>query len=304
MNVLVLFSYGSLRTIDDIPSFYQDIYHGHATREDIQQAIDTYRWYGKADPLGTHTYRIGRALQKKLELQTKEPWQFFVANRHASPSIREVAEMCHAMKPKRILSLSLTPYDSITGNQAYVKEFKKHLQAKDNQLVLRHIRPFYDHRLFVEACIDRVLTAKQWLSESSRTEAEIVFTMHSMPGLPEAHARTIQQYEQLVKSIAKGANVSNYHLAYRSGNPEQRWLEPDVLDVVETLKNRNVPAVIFVETLSVIENMEVNQEITKNAIEKARQLGIEAVQSEYLNDSIDFIEALENHVWEECKDIL
>lgn len=51
------------------------------------------------------------------------------------------------------------------------------------------------------------------------------------------------------------------------------------------------------EVLSVIENMEVLQEITQDAIEKARELGMKSVQSEYLNDSVDFIDALEDHLF-------
>jgi len=85
-------------------------------------------------------------------------------------------------------------------------------------------------------------------------------------------------------------------LAYRSGRRDQRWLEPDVLDVVTKLGNRKVPAVIFVEALSVIKNLEVLQEITRDAIEGARKLGIQAVQSEYLNDSSDFVDALVDHL--------
>lgn len=299
MNTLVLFSYGSLRTIDDIAYFYDDIFHGHATEADITAAVTTYKQFGKADPLGANTSRIGRALCKQLEQKTGETWQMFIANHHAKPSIQTIAETCSEINPNQIVTLSLTPFDSLTGNRAYVKEFQKHLLKNNDTISLTHVTPFCDNDLFVQALTDRVQTAQNWLSASVRNEAEIVFTMHSMPGVPEAHQHMLEQYEILTNKIATAVNIKDYHMAYRSGHPDQRWLEPDVLDVIPKLKERNVPAIIFVETLSVIENMEVIQEITEDAIHLATKLGIEAVQSEYLNDSIDFIEALADHVWTE-----
>jgi len=118
MNILVLFSYGSLHTIDDVPYFYQDIYHGTATNENIEAGIKNYESIGMPDPLGSNTYRIGRELSKRLAADTNEEWKFLIANHHAIPSIETVAIQCAEMTPKRVVTLGLTPFDSITGLQA------------------------------------------------------------------------------------------------------------------------------------------------------------------------------------------
>lgn len=287
MNILVLFSYGSLRTIDDVAGFYNDIFHGHATASNIAAGEKQYESYGMADPLGANTNRIGRALTKRFMLETGEKWEVLIGNHHAIPSIETVAKKCAQMNPKRVVTFGLTPFNSVTGNDAYEIKFRKHLLAENKTIPFIHISPYCEHELFVKVLTDRVKTARDWLSASVRNDAEIIFTMHSMPGIPKVHQKTIKQYERLTSKIATSLEIKGYHIAYRSGQPEQRWLEPDVLDVISELGERDVPAIVFVEVLSVIENMEVIQEITQEAIEKARKLGIKAVQSEYLNDSVD-----------------
>jgi len=303
MNVLVLFSYGSLTSIDDVARFYDGIYHGHAKPEHINAGRSRYEAHGMPDPLGANTKRIGRALINQLIEKTGDTWRMFVASQNSEPSIETVAQQCAQLDPKRIVTFGLTPFHSVTGHEAYEKKFTKILRQENDSTDILHATPFCDNAHFVDVLTDRAKTAQTWLPETVRQEAEIIYTVHSRPGLPKVHEKMISQYEHLAQKIATALGVETYHLAYRSGQPApQRWLEPDVLDVVSELGARDVPAVIFIEALSVIENMEVIQEVTIDAIGKARQLGMKAVQSEYLNDSIDFIDALAGHLLEEIAD--
>lgn len=297
MNMLVLFSYGSLGSVDDVADFYYDILHGHATESYIKEGVRKYKAYGMADPLGANTKRVGRALVKYLQKETREEWITMIGNRHTSPSFEALAQECALLNPKRIITFSLTPFDSVTGKNAYEKKFEQAFRVENQVTPITHVRPFFDNQLFTDVLIDRAKTAQTWLPAAVRPKAEIVFTVHSKPGTPKGHQQMIAQYTGLAKQIAAALAVENYHIAYRSGQPApQRWLGPDVLDVVSELGNRGVEAVMFIELLSVIENIEVIQEITKDAIEKAHSLGMEAVQSEYLNDSTDFVEALADHL--------
>lgn len=296
LNVLVLFSYGSLTSIDDVAGFYNDIFHGHGTEADLAAGVQHYESHGRPDPLGANTNRIGRALTKRLKQETGEEWKLFIANHHALPSIETVAKECAKLHPKRIATFGLTPFDSVTGNSAYEKKFKQHFNAEKRLTKVIHIPPYCENREFIEVLTDRAQTAYNWLSKDVHSDIEIIFTIHSMPGIAKVHEKMIKQYETLAKTIAHSLDVDTYHIAYRSGQPNQRWLDPDVLDVVDELGERNVRAVLFVEALSVIANMEVLQEITEDAVGKAQRLGMKAVQSEYLNDSTDFINALEDHL--------
>ncbi len=297
MNVLVLFSYGSLTSIDDVAGFYQDIYHGTATDADVARGYKLYDSFGKADPLGANMTRIGKTLATRLQRVTGEEWKMYIANKHTDPSLEDVAEECIILNPKRIVTYSLTPFDTLTGSTAYEKKFTNAFRKHNTETEIIHIPPFSENESFINALSDRVNTAYHWLPESTQNKAEIIFTVHSMPGVPKAHQKMISQYQTLAKKVAENAGVKKYHLAYRSGKPlPKRWLGPDVLDVVRDLYAQGVPSVIFVEALSVIENLEAIQEITIEAVGKAQKLGMHAVQSEFLNDSVDFVEALIEHM--------
>lgn len=55
-------------------------------------------------------------------------------------------------------------------------------------------------------------------------------------------------------------------------------------------------SIVVCELLSVIENMEVLEEIGQEAKEKALNLGMEFIQSRYLNNSYDFVMFLKDYV--------
>ena len=298
MNILVLFSYGSLTTLDDVSAFYQDIYHGKATDEVINKATKNYESLGVPDSLGANTKRIGRALIKRLAVETGETWEVFIANHHSRPSIETIAEQCAKLNPKKVATFGLTPFHSVTGNVAYAKKFSRIFRTTNESTELVHIKPFCENEAFIRVMIDRAKTAYNWLPEKMREDTEIIFVAHSMPGLPKVHEKMIKQYQTLARKIAAGVGIEAYHIAYRSRNPKHRWLGPDVLDVINQLNARKVPAVIFIEVLSVVENLEAIQEVTRDAVDKAREYGIKAVQTEFLNDSTDFVEALGDHIWE------
>jgi ferrochelatase len=297
MNILVIFSYGSVTSIDEVAGFYNDIYHGTATDENIANGIRTYDAYGMADPLAANSRRVGRALAKKLAKETGEPWKSYIANHHTDPSIQRVAEICIDLNPKRIATFSLTPFDSLTGSNAYEKRFRKHFRAKNTETKLIPIPPFSNNESFIEVMTNRAQTAFEWLPHDLHDQVEVVFTAHSKPGTPKAHQQMITEYETLAKKITASLPVNNYHVTYRSGKPlPERWLGPDVLDVIDKLHEKGVQALLFIEALSVIENHEAIQEVTKDAVGKAKELGMAAVQSEFLNDSADFVDTLFEHI--------
>ncbi|GAA0293119.1 ferrochelatase [Gracilibacillus halotolerans] len=302
MNILVLFSYGSLQSLDDVPGFYSDILGSHATEEYIENGVKLYESHGMPDPLGIYTNRIGVGLIKLLREETGEDWIMCIANHHVNPTIEEVAAKCGAIRPKRVLTTGLIPFDSLTGNISYRKKFEKLFRKDNRDAQLIHAGAFYKNKLFIKTMTRRAQEALIWIPEVLRDEATIIFTAHSMPGTTKAHEEFIRQYEFLAYQIAKSLDIETYHIAYRSGSPPpERWLRPDVMDVLDQLRQQNVPSVIFIEALSIIENLEAIQEITHHALNKARRLQMKAVQTDYLNDSFDFVEAMANHLFKELK---
>jgi len=300
MNALILFSYGSIESIDEIAAFYDHLTYGNATRERIDKGVRLFKSIGTVDPLASVTKRIGRALVSRLKLETEEDWTYYIGNKHISPFVEDAVRECVEDGASNIYTLSLTPLYSKTGTRVYELAVAKALHQLGREDVrLTHIPVLYGNDAFVRLLADRLTDAVQWLPRDLQDDAEIIFTSHSMPGNRETQADFIRQYESLAAGIIDKSPVKNYRLAYRSATPgKQPWLEPDILDCLREVKEEGKKAVVVSELLSVIENAEAIQEVGRDAKELAHSLGMEFVQTEYVNDSHDFIEVLVNHLME------
>lgn len=293
MNALLLFSYANINSMDDIESFYMSLSHGSVSKETLNNGKNMFQSLGTSDPLGTNTRRIGKALTEKLQQITGETWKYYIGNKHIYPFVDDAIDQCVKDGVEQIFTLSLTPFYSRTGTEFYEKQAVKALQKRSQYVKITHVTPFYQHASFVNVMQNRLSDAIHWLPKQLREEAVVIFTAHSMPGTEKAHMNFIRQYQSLAQTLAATTKLKEYFLAYRSrGSQPERWLEPDVLDVIKDIASTGVKAVIVCELLSVIANAEAVRELGSDAKKTAYKHGMFFVQTEYVNDSYDFINAL------------
>ena len=297
MNAIIIFSYASIRTMDEVEPFYQHLSHGNVKKEALNRGEEMFGALGTCDPLASNTNRIGTSLVRRLEQSTGEAWAYYIGNKHIAPFVEDAVQESIRDGANHIYTLSLTPFYTRTGSEWYEKQVKK---AVADTLPVTAVPPFYAHPGVVEALARRLHDAIYWLPEDRREEAEVIFTTHSMPGTPEAHGSFISQYKQLAEQLMKTMSLKNYHLAYRSsGGHGQRWLEPDILDTIQEVADKGAKTVIVSELLSVIANAEAIRERGTEAKTLAEKLGMMFVQTEYLNDSDEFLHALADHILQE-----
>lgn len=301
MNALIIFSYGNIQSLDDIDIFYNSLSHGHGTEEMFDRGYKLFRSIGTCDPLASTTKRIGRMLVSQLENQTQSKWKYYIGNKHTFPSIENAVQQAVQDGAREIFTLSLTPLYSKTGSRVYERVVAKALRHHEKEhLPLKHIRPYYNNESFINLLAERLQDAINWLPNEISDDAEIIFTSHSMPGNEKTQYDFIRQYEYLAKKIMEKVAINTYRLAYRSESPgPQSWLGPDILDVVQEVAKDGKKGVIVCEVLSIIANAEVIQEVSRDAQHLAHKLGMEFVQTEYLNDSADFVEVLTRHIMNE-----
>lgn len=298
MNALILFSYANIHSLDDVDPFYEHIFHGHVKEASLERGLKMYRSLATCDPLASNTQRIGKSLTRRLKDLTKEEWRFYVGNKHIEPFVEDAVQQCLRDGAKRIITLALTPFYSRTGTEMYEREVRKSVEKHHKDAIpIWHISPFYHDPKIVEVFAERLQNAMHWLPKTLRDEANVVFTAHSMPGRPEAHQVFIRQFKALAQQLATITKIKNCHLAYRSqGDYPQIWLEPNVLSVIREIASNGGKAVVVCELLSVIANAEAITELNVESKALAEELGMYYVQTEYLNDSDDFLEALSHYV--------
>lgn len=302
MNGLIIFSYGTIRSMDDIAAFYDHLTYGNASEKMVEKGYHLFQSIGTCDPLASTTKRIGRSLSRRLKQETKEEWKYYIANKHTYPFIEDAVEQCVKDGVSKIYTVPLTPLYSKTGTRVYERTVVKALNKHERERVsVTNIPVLYSTESFIHLLADRLNDAIAWLPENIKEDAEIVFTSHSMPGDHTTQQDFIRQYEYLASEVIKRVPYRSYRLAYRSASPGEAWLEPDILDVIRSLAKEGKKAVVICELLSIIKNAEAIQEVGRDGMRLAHLLGMEFVQTEYLNDSDDFMEVLTNHILEKIK---
>lgn len=301
MNAIILFSYANIHSIDDIEPFYNHLFHGNVQENSLQRGQEMFKSLATCDPLASNTRRIGEALVRRLHDSTGEEWRYYIGNKHIYPFVNDAIRQCIKDDAQRIITMALTPLYSRTGTEVYEKQVVKSLNEQNHSdIPVVHITPFYNNDAMIDVLSSRLDDAIHWLSQDVRDKAEVIFTAHSMPGKPEAHQKFIDQYKTLAERLINRTKINQYHIAYRSGGPyPQRWLEPDILDAIQKVADKNGKAIIVCELLSMIANSEAIHELGHEGKTLAHQLGMEYVQTEYLNDSDDFITALQHHILKE-----
>lgn len=291
MNAILLFSYGHLKSIDDLEPFYKHLLRKHYSEDSLERGKKLFKSLGKTDPLTSITRRIGKALSNQLSKKTGERWTFYIGSKHSYPFVEDAVQQCVAEGVTRIVTVALTPLASNTGTITYEREVEK--AAEGTGIDVLHVGAYGDKHEFVDVLASRLRDAIDWLPEEVKEQTKVVFTAHSMPGVERVHINFIEQYKNLAASLCKAVGVEEYRIAYRSGGPApQKWLGPDVLDVVREEANEGWKAIVACELLSIIENAEVIQEVGRDAKQLAHSKKMEFVQVEYLNDSFDFVECL------------
>ncbi|WP_110933201.1 ferrochelatase [Paenibacillus bouchesdurhonensis] len=298
MNAVLLMSYCHLPSIDDIPLFYHHLYHGRLPSPDVmEKAVERYRVLAKPDPLGSTTIRQARALERRLKQQLGETIPVYTAHKHTSPFVHEAVERSIANGAKHLYTLPLSPLYSKTGTGSYQRAAEQARDLQNPNVAITHIPAWHLHDRFVQALSIRLSEALRWISAANRSRTVVIFTAHSKPGLPAPHRDYIKAFTELAEAVATQTDCRSWKIAYRSGGPApQKWLGPDVLDVMKSTAQEGASAVVICELLSMTENIETLQDCRFDGLVKARELGLEFATTEFLNDSDDFMTALEEIV--------
>ncbi len=146
------------------------------------------------------------------------------------------------------------------------------------------LRHFFDHPDFVRANADAVRAALEQLPEDRRGSARLVFTAHSIPTSADAAAgrpdegghRYSRQIVEAARLVAAELDVDDFDVVWqsRSGPPQVPWLEPDIVDHLDTLHAKGVDAVVVVPVGFVSDHVEVVWDLDNEAAERAGELGM------------------------------
>jgi ferrochelatase len=274
-DAVVLMAYGSPERLADVPAYYADIRGRRPIApENLADLVERYRRLGIEDssPLNAITEETRAALERELGLPV------FTGMKHWTPRIADAAAAALDAGADTVVGLVLAPHYSALSIKGYRDQLES---ALDGRADLRFVDSWHDESGFVDLLADRI----------RGTDAHVVFTAHSLP------ARILEQgdpyQEQLLETsrlVAEAADVSDWSFSFQSESPTgEPWLGPDILDHLRSL---GAASVLLCPVGFVSDHLEIRWDLDVEAVELARELGIELRRIEMPNADPAFVRTL------------
>ncbi len=277
---VVLMAYGSPDRLEDVPAYYADIRGGRPIRPELlDDLVARYRALGigatPVSPLNEVTEATRAGLEAELGLPV------FTGMRHWQPRIAEAVEQALAGGAETIVGLVLAPHYSSMSIAKYRALLE---EAVAGRAELRFIERWGDEPGFVALLADRI----------RGTHAHVVFTAHSLP------ARIVEEGDpyrdellDTARHVAGLAGIVDWSFSFQSESPTgEPWLGPDILDHLGELHADGVEEVLVCPVGFVSDHLEIRWDIDVEAVDRAKELGLELSRIEMPNADPALVDVL------------
>lgn len=290
---VILMTYGSPKTLADVPQYLKNVYGGHdASPDNIAEFQRRYDIIG-GSPLIPITQAQASELEKELNKHAKN--QIFYARagmRFSDPFIEDVIKE-FPNDVDTIVGIIMSPQYSPIIMKGYLRELKEavdHLGRKAIDLKIAtdwHLQPY-----FLQAMAEKVTDAMATLPNN----VQVLFSAHSMPKrVIDKEPGYIDDLRQTAAEIAKLAGLpkERWMFCYQSaGHTPEEWLKPDFADIMPELAEKGETHVLIAPVQFLADHLEILYDVGIGAKEQAEEHGISFARTESLNTSPLFIKAL------------
>jgi ferrochelatase len=284
-QALLVLSFGGPEGPDDVMPFLRNVTRGRGVPEQrLLEVAQHYQHFHGVSPINAQNRALIAALRAEFEAHGID-LPIYWGNRNWRPF---VADAVRQMRDDGVTD-ALVFATSATASYSSCRQYRDDLAqaravAGDGAPRLVKLRHFFDHPGYIEAHADGVRAALAALPPHSATAARLVFTAHSIPvsmnesSGPERNGLyALQQREtaRLVAEAVRGPGAP-FDLVWqsRSGPPQVPWLEPDILDHLDGLADRQVNAVVVAPTGFMSDHVEVRWDLDVEARERAEKRGL------------------------------
>jgi ferrochelatase len=293
---VVLMTYGSPSTLDEIPTYLQNVRGGNPASEAL--IAEFRRRYGLigGSPLLRITREQAAALQEELNGHYGSRFRVVAGMRFAPPYIADVIPEA-AFGARQLIGVIMSPQYSPIIMSGYVQALESAfvgLQRNDLELRIAgawHLQPY-----FIQALAERVQQALMRFPLEVREQVPVLLTAHSMPKrVVEKEPDYINSLKETAAAVAELAGLppERWMFCYQSaGHTPEEWLKPDFADVMPELRAAGHTHVLIAPVQFLADHLEILYDIEIGAREQAEAAGIQFARIESLNTSPLFIKAL------------
>jgi ferrochelatase len=300
-DAILVVSFGGPEGMDDVIPFLENVLRGrNVPRERMIEVSHHYEQFGGVSPINAQNHALIDALRQELDEHAIDLPIYF-GNRNWHPLLTDTMQQMADDGVKSALAFFTSIYSCYSGCRQYRENLYDAQQiVGDDAPQIDKIRMAYNHPLYIEANVACVQKALQQIPVERRQSVHIAFTAHS---IPLAQANNSCYVEQLIESsrlVAEALGVQNWQLVYqsRSGAPHIPWLEPDICDHLEEMKQRGVSDLIIAPIGFISDHMEVIYDLDTEAREKADELALNMVRAASVGTDPAFVSMIRELIQE------
>jgi ferrochelatase len=260
-DAILIVSFGGPEGHDDVIPFLENVLRGrNVPRERMLAVAEHYHHFDGKSPINQQTRELIAAIKEELAKHGPQ-LPVYWGNRNWHPMLADTLRQMKSDGVKRALTFVTSAYSSYSGCRQYRENIAR-AQAEVGEGVphIDKLRVFFNHPGFLEATEDRLQEALAEIPANARQNVQIVYVAHSIPLSMANTSDYVKQLEEVRRLASQAIGISNDVLAYqsRSGAPGQPWLEPDILDHLREVKQKNLANAVVVAPISFIsDHMEV-----------------------------------------------
>jgi len=280
MDALLWLSFGGPERPEDVRPFLENVTRGRGVPpERLDEVEQHYLGFGGVSPINRLNLDAIAATEVALAERGLDLPVYF-GNRNWHPMVEDTLARMTADGVRRALVFPTSAYGGYSACRQYDEDIlRARASVGDAAPELVKLRHFFDHPLFVGAFADAVRAAAAGFSDY-----RLVFTAHSVPlsadaasGPPSSGGgRYSKQVAEAARLVAAQVGVTEYDVVWqsRSGPPQVPWLEPDIVDHLDVLAGKGVPAVVVCPVGFVSDHLEVVWDLDTEAAQRAAELGL------------------------------
>ncbi|WP_174557080.1 ferrochelatase [Nocardia jejuensis] len=283
VDALLLLSFGGPERPEDVMPFLENVTRGRGVPpERLAEVAEHYLHFGGVSPINALNLDIIKAIEAEFASRGIDLPVYF-GNRNWHPMIEATVERMHADGIRSAVVFPTSAWGGYSGCKQYHEDIVRARAAVTDAPDLIKLRQYFDHPLLIDSFADAIRAAVHELPGDRRERARLVFTAHSIPvvadtasGPPDEPGLYSRQVAEAARLCAAATGFAEHDLVWqsRSGPPQVPWLDPDIVDHLDTLAEQGVDAVVVCPVGFVSDHLEVIWDLDNEARERAAELGI------------------------------
>jgi ferrochelatase len=214
----------------------------------------------------------------------------YFGNRNWHPLIGDTVRQMHQDGVRHFLTFVTSSFSCYSGCRQYRENIQQAIDTTaSGEMTFHKIRVFFNHPAFVAMNVERIRDAMASIGSTS-ANTTLAFTAHSIPQAMADNCKYEAQLHEASSLVAAACGIEDWALVYqsRSGPPSMPWLEPDICDHIEALKNRGVHNLVIAPIGFLSDHMEVLFDLDTEAREACEAQGILMARAKTVGDHPDF----------------